>query len=500
MGLFSGSFGTGLVTGLATSIDKSLQSAMEKRDEEMSRARTFWETRQAQKMDLAEARDERAGKALDRLINEFGGDVAKGLAAYKGIGGDVESVEGYLTELDETRKGGLAYDLQEKINFDGIDLTEFADLTREQAMGSIRTEVKPLDVQMSDMSGLSKIGLGMEDMGKGISDKVNEMIPARTRQDIEGLTSAAVDRSGMIGALRLKTELQQAVPDLNNQLAANVLQLSTGKDLMGNDLSQADLAKIRSNQSAIHSAIAQTAISKAAGDTSGPTAAGFGSAYNSMYSKTAKGKGFDTVAGQQVITVNGEELFGDEAAAAWDTVITEESVNWVTENLLDAEGNFVSNDAEQAANLYVLGDYVDTARSRIEDAKGDEADTTATTTTEVESEPVVEGGDEPTGTPVGTGDATVSNLEELNAFIVNNPQDYVDGILATGKTVKPDVLLEKLVRAGVDAEVAAGIIAPLRKTETPAVSVPPKPKGIAGATWESKYGKTHNPDGSPKGQ
>ena len=32
MGLFSGSFGTGLVTGLATSVDKSLRNAMDKRD------------------------------------------------------------------------------------------------------------------------------------------------------------------------------------------------------------------------------------------------------------------------------------------------------------------------------------------------------------------------------------------------------------------------------------------------------------------------------------
>ena len=48
MGLFSGSFGTGLVTGLASSVDKSLQNAMDKRDEEMSAARKFWQTRQAQ--------------------------------------------------------------------------------------------------------------------------------------------------------------------------------------------------------------------------------------------------------------------------------------------------------------------------------------------------------------------------------------------------------------------------------------------------------------------
>ena len=79
MGLFSGSFSKGLVTGLATSVDKSLRNAMDKRDEEMSAARRFWQTRQVQKLDLKEEHDRRATKALDRLIREANGDVALGL-------------------------------------------------------------------------------------------------------------------------------------------------------------------------------------------------------------------------------------------------------------------------------------------------------------------------------------------------------------------------------------------------------------------------------------
>jgi len=86
MGLFSGSFGTGLVTGLATSVDKSLRNAMDKRDEELSSARKFWQTRQAQKMDLAEQRDSRIKKSLNRLIDEMNGDAAAGLAAFKAAG------------------------------------------------------------------------------------------------------------------------------------------------------------------------------------------------------------------------------------------------------------------------------------------------------------------------------------------------------------------------------------------------------------------------------
>ena len=83
MGLFGGGFGSGFATGLAESVDQSLKTALDKREKEMSRAREFWMTRQAQKMDLADDHDKRAGDALDAFITEFNGDVAKGLAAYK---------------------------------------------------------------------------------------------------------------------------------------------------------------------------------------------------------------------------------------------------------------------------------------------------------------------------------------------------------------------------------------------------------------------------------
>ena len=72
MGLFSGSFGTGLMTGLATSVDKSLRNAMDKRDEELSSARKFWQQRQAQKMDAAmdQERIAVAGKIFNDIEDE----------------------------------------------------------------------------------------------------------------------------------------------------------------------------------------------------------------------------------------------------------------------------------------------------------------------------------------------------------------------------------------------------------------------------------------------
>ena len=45
MGLFSGSFGTGLITGLASSVDRSMRDAITRRNSEMSEARKYVATR-----------------------------------------------------------------------------------------------------------------------------------------------------------------------------------------------------------------------------------------------------------------------------------------------------------------------------------------------------------------------------------------------------------------------------------------------------------------------
>ena len=183
MGLFSGGFGSGLVEGLAESVDQSLRNAMDKREKELSAARQFWQTRQAQKMDLAEEDDERAGAALDKLINEFGGDTAKGLAAYQAIGGNVDDVENYLAQVQDTRNKLGSYNITEKLKLDGIDMTQVADLSRDAAFQSIRKDVSGLDIEMEDSGLLSKIGFG-KDLGAEVSAGVNELIPARQFEDI----------------------------------------------------------------------------------------------------------------------------------------------------------------------------------------------------------------------------------------------------------------------------------------------------------------------------
>lgn len=208
MGFFSGSFGAGLAQGLASSVDRQLQTAMDKRDEDVSRARQFWEMRQAQKMDLADEHDRRAKDALESFIQEFGGDVAKGLAAYQAVGGTVDKAENYLSRIESTRAAGIDYSMSEKFAFDNIDLSQYADLSREDAFSSIRMDLPEVSAEFEETGLLKNLGLGLRaDVGQDISDSVNQLMPARPRTPIAGLSGATYDPSGTLEATETQLNL-----------------------------------------------------------------------------------------------------------------------------------------------------------------------------------------------------------------------------------------------------------------------------------------------------
>ena len=140
------SFWTGFGTGLAKSVDQGLQKAMSKRDDELSRAKTFWQTRQAQKLDQKEAYDARAEKALRRLIRETGSSTL-GLAAFNAAGGDADGAEDFLKEVDATRKQGLKYDIRANLQLpEGFEVGE--DIAEEKAFGQVRQQLKDFEVRL----------------------------------------------------------------------------------------------------------------------------------------------------------------------------------------------------------------------------------------------------------------------------------------------------------------------------------------------------------------
>jgi len=361
MGLFSGGFGTGLVEGLAEGVDQSLRNAMDKRDKELSRARTFWETRQAQKMDLADAHDERAGDALDKLINEFGGDTAKGLAAYQAIGGNVDDVEDYLAQVKDTRNKLGSYDITEKLNLDGIDLSQFADLSRDQAFSSIRKEVGGVNVEMEDSGLLSKIGFG-KDLGAEVSADVNELMPARKYDEITEFAAATLDRAGLVGTEEYARKVMQETIAGRPLYDYNVTRLASG------DLSPEEEDRLREENAAI---LLSTELFEKAKDVSS------GSNFTTLTELTSQYKSWRTdreneigyVAGKpgQAAIVQspimedgsvGSQLTGSAAVEYRNKHIAKGQVGWITNNLLDENGEAVNVDAQAMITGHDFRDMV----------------------------------------------------------------------------------------------------------------------------------------------
>jgi len=432
MGLFSGSFGTGLVTGLATSVDKSLRNAMDKRDKELSAARSFWQTRQAQKMDAAEARDKRTNKALDRMIDEMGGDVAGGVAAFKAAGGDVDQVESFIAALDETRNAGLEYNVQDKLKLDGVDLSQYGDLTRERAYKGFATEVKGLDIQMKDMSGLANIGLGMKDMGKDISESVNKLIPAREREAIEGITGGVLDRSGLITSERYKREVVAAVPNMKTQMSANLYQINNRKDLMGKDLTEADVTKLEMENAKLLTQIGGLAKAEAAATDSGPTLPEISALYSKGLTQLQTDLGFEVNSSTGIMTIQGPEgqlLEGAEAQSYWKQQKDSWKSNFVKTSIFDGSGNYVSNDADFAARSLGLGDVATSVRESL-----------------VQAPPAED-------TPPPAASAPVTDKPKTTADKVKaDPYKYVADVFAANPSTPPENVRAALLAAGVPTD------------------------------------------------
>jgi hypothetical protein len=448
MGLFSGGFGTGLATGLAESVDQSLKTAMDKRDKEISRARQFWETRQAQKMDLADEHDRRAEAALSKMIGEFNGDVAKGLAAYQAVGGDVDSVEAYLTDLTDTRKAVGQYDITEKLNLDGVDMSQFADITREQALGSIRMEVKPVDVQMEDTGLLSKVGLGMKNMGEAVSSQINQNIPPRERDAIASIAGATMDRTGMISNIKHKAEMQNQIGSLENQMGVLTYQISTGKDAMGVELTEADRAALEIQRADVLATMG--AMQRELDPNKGPTAGTIASMYSKGLSELTNELGFE-VSPEGIATITtreGRELVGAEALAHWRTERDAWKADFTKNSILDENGNYVSNDAEVYARGLGLSDFVETARGEEAEA-APEAEAPAAEAAEQE---------------IALADMTPAQAGfDTAQAVVENPQGFADYIVAANPSVSMDALAGQMQEAGVPVQTIINILTPMRE-------------------------------------
>ena len=227
------SFWTGFATGLAKSVDQGLKKAMDKRDDELSRAKTFWQTRQAQKLDQKEAYDARAEKALRRMINEAGGDATLGLAAFNAAGGDADSVETLIKRIDDTRANKGTYNLLDSLKTaDGKPITPGeSSIDLDSALKSVRMQMKGIEASNIKIDDpLSKFGLGLRGgASEKVAESVNALIPPETVEQLTGIPQATLDMSNMIDAEKYANDqkiiAKQLTPSLAEGNAAIVQEL-----------------------------------------------------------------------------------------------------------------------------------------------------------------------------------------------------------------------------------------------------------------------------------
>ena len=526
------SFLTGLVTGAAQSISGNLQAALDRRQEELSRARQFWRARQAQKADLADAHDRRVSKALNRFINEFDGNIAKGLAAYKAVGGDVDAAEAYIKNLDDTRMVGLDYDINEKFKFDNIDLEQFADLSRKDALGSISMDVEPIPASaFKDTSNLGKIGLGLKDTGK-YADEVNKLTPPRVNKAIEGLELATFDPSGTKSAMQFqmdkqKFEMQMKANslDIKNQVKFNILELNK----LGDSPEDEDKRQLllRDNEALIKTYDTFAAIDKRG--QGGVTTSGMLSLYNSRMEKLKNDSQYGRVGDEaSVIDNTGKVLTGQDAVNYYAKLKAESDAQYVEQVLMNEEGAFRNAKAEDMVSfLGFSNDIVEQAIKNInirmgkvkeEKTEGGSVDITDTDTLDAMSV-----ASSNTAGKITVGPIEVGNAEKNKEYIRTNPKAFVDNVIneAGGDTSNVDLnqLKTALTSAGVEESKATEVIQPYQQTASAKInellklglpnfnpvdgSVPPRPASQGGRNknqdrWDSMYGATHFPDGSMK--
>ena len=368
------SFWTGFATGLAKSVDTSLQNAMDKRDKELSRAKTFWQQRQAQKLDQKEAYDARAENALKRMIREAGDDVTLGLAAYNAAGGDADSVESYIKSIDKTRQLKGRFDLLENLDLQGY---KKGDVVTEEsaALQSVRKQMQGIDksnIKVADLPGPFAIRGGAAEK---VAGEINSMIEPEVVESISNIPGVKIDRSNMVDAEMYRAEVEKNAPSLDKQLDKNIIDIL--KLDKTSDTYQDDLFELESQQAII---IAAKSTAKAIDDgvkNKGTTLKEFMSLHRVNRDNAATGANYSppkagVAATAKRIGPNGneEQLTGVDATAHYQQELQKENIKFIKNNLIDENGDFVSTDAEAMIKGYGdLNDAYTVVQREIAEAK-----------------------------------------------------------------------------------------------------------------------------------
>ena len=211
---------------------------------------------------------------------------------------------------------------------------------------------------MQDTGLLSKIGLGDSDMGGKVSSQINELIPARTRTAIKGLTGAAFDRSGTITSITQKQAIESNILRGEDRLFQLSGYIASGQDGDG-EIDEHDILQYQKERAQILEDIGRLSVAKARGDktSTGPTSASILSGLTKQLTELENDLQFSKTGNVVSIVKRGEnDPTVDGAMDYWNQESTRTKVDFIKTNILDANGEFVSTEAQEAANLGMLAD------------------------------------------------------------------------------------------------------------------------------------------------
>lgn len=504
------SFWTGFGTGLAKSVDQGLQKAMSKRDDELSRAKTFWQTRQAQKLDQKEAYDARAEKALRRLIRETGSSTL-GLAAFNAAGGDADGAESFLKNVDATRNAGETYNIRDSLKLpEGYEAGD--DIDESAALKSVRMQMKGIDatnVKIDDP--LSKFGLGLKDgAGQRVADEVNSLIEPEIVETLNNIPNVTIDRSGFVSAIDRKREIENSIPGLDKQMGINTSKIVNLDKT--SPTYEADLEALEDEQAKIILAKTMAAKADEAGSaTSGTKLTEYLRMSNTIRTDVDDELGYTAGSGGTAPSITSGpqgELSGAEATSYRNKVIAKRNEDFVRNNLVDENGEPVSADADAA--IRGKGAFSSIAKRIKAEALARKDDGEEPPKPEI-----------PTAASAGydTEDKIKGDLSGFVSWKVSSQPtlntlkglDWMSNYL-TGLNVSPaeiaailDPMANK-INADAAAKAAAQKArpkynvntAPKAKQNAPMPLNSLTPGSKAHSEWIATYGKTHNPDGTPK--
>ena len=294
------SFWTGFTTGLAKSVDQGLQKAMSKRDDELSRAKTFWQTRQAQKLDQKDKYDARAEKAMRRMITEAKGDTTLALAAWNAAGGDADGNEKFLERLDATRASKGKFGLTDAITMPDDYVKGDNKYSSEDLIKSVGMNLPEFDksrVSVSDFGKGTMFAL-RKDAGQEVADSLGNMTPEKVSA-ITGIPKATLDMSRMLEAEKYaqdqKLIAKQLTPTLSEALAANTEKVMSLDPTAPNfdELNSALLTE----EKMIISAIGKEAKAKDTGAQGGLTTPTLNTIYQAQLTRGLVTRGINTKEG-----------------------------------------------------------------------------------------------------------------------------------------------------------------------------------------------------------